>query len=197
MAEAARTDVGPRLRALREKRGYSLRALAEQSGLSVNAISRIERSETSPTVSSLHRLAMALHIPITEFFDSASPRATVFVPHDERMPSRGSGITMESLGIGLPGQQIEPFLMTLDPGVGGSSSPIIHGGEEFVFCISGEIEYQVGSKNFTMTTGDSLLFQATQPHLCHNASSSEAKLLLVFQAGKSQSRPRKKHLGMK
>jgi len=47
--------VGARLRSLRQQQGLSMQALAERSGLSVNAIGRVERGESSPTVSSLHR----------------------------------------------------------------------------------------------------------------------------------------------
>ena len=46
-------DVGSRLRELRQERGFSLRNLARASGLSTNALSMIERSRTSPSVSTL------------------------------------------------------------------------------------------------------------------------------------------------
>jgi transcriptional regulator with XRE-family HTH domain len=61
-------DVGGRLRDIRQERGLSLRALSEVCGLSVNAISLIERGISSPSVSSLQRLAVALDVPITAFF---------------------------------------------------------------------------------------------------------------------------------
>lgn len=195
MAEGAHPEVGPKIRAIRERRGYSLRALSKLSGLSTNAISRIERCQTSPTVSTLHRLAMALGVPITEFFETADRRATVFVRPDQRKIFRGGGIIMESLGIGLPGQQLEPFLIKLEPGIYDSSTPIVHGGEEFVFCLEGEIEYQIGGKKHRMTKGDSLLFQATQPHLCQNVGDATALLFLIFQTSNQPSQSRKKHLG--
>jgi transcriptional regulator with XRE-family HTH domain len=66
--EAESVEVGQRLRLLRDERGISMRTLARRSGLSANALSMIERGLTSPSVSTLNKLAMALEVPITAFF---------------------------------------------------------------------------------------------------------------------------------
>jgi len=68
IASTRAPDVGRIIRDLRKQRGFSLRTLAELCGLSINAISKIERGENSPTVVSLHRLAMALDVPISTLF---------------------------------------------------------------------------------------------------------------------------------
>jgi transcriptional regulator with XRE-family HTH domain len=189
-----RSKVGSRIRELREQKGLSLRALAEQCGLSINAISRIERDESSPTVASLHRLADALAVPITTFFDTGDAQATVWVRRARRMRTQGRGITMDSLGSGLTAQQMEPFLMSLGPGVISASEPFTHAGEEFVFCQEGVVEYQVGEESYRLESGDSLLFQANQPHLCRNVGDSPATILLVLQAAPDVISSRRQHL---
>ncbi len=79
-------DVGSRLRELRQERGFSLRTLARASGLSTNALSMIERSRTSPSVSTLYKIAEALGVPITAFFRVEPPRRNlVFRKAGERM----------------------------------------------------------------------------------------------------------------
>ena len=181
MVEQEKPDVGTRIRALREQRGLSLRALAERCNLSINAISRIERGENSPTVSSLHLLANALGVPITDFFYDAPEKTTVFVKSDHRTSFRRDGVVMESLGIGLRNQHLEPFLMTIEPGAGDLSDPIIHSGQEFVYCLRGEIEYHVGDAVYHFQAGDSLLFEASQPHCFTNHSTKPAVTLVIFQ----------------
>jgi transcriptional regulator with XRE-family HTH domain len=180
-SESARTRFGAQIRKVREARGLSLRELAEQSGLSLNAISRIERAETSPTVSSLHRLATALSVQISEFFDSGAEQMTMRVPKSQRLRSRNAGMLIESLGSGLPGQRLEPFLMTLLPGAH-SGDPVAHGGEEFVFCVEGDVEYVIEEERYRLEAGDSLLFKATQSHLCRNTGLEKAVVLFVIQA---------------
>jgi transcriptional regulator with XRE-family HTH domain len=188
-------DVGLRIRKLREQRELSLRALAEKCGLSLNAISKIERGENSPTVASLHLLASALNVPITEFFRDSSDQTTVYVKRSERLHARRSGMDIESLGIGLRNQQLEPFLVTLEPGAGVDAEPITHAGQEVVYCLEGEINYQIGTETYHLEAGDSLLFEASQPHHFANATGIPALILLVFQAQEGNQAARQGHLG--
>ncbi len=182
MTEQLEPHVGFRLRALREKQGWSLRELADRCGLSFNAISRIERGENSPTVSTLHLLATALNVSITAFFEDGHDRATVFIRRDRRLRSDANGISMESLGIGLRNQQLEPFLVSIASGAGNMNDPVVHGGEEFVLCLEGTISYRVNDETYALEAGDSLLFEATQPHCFENSAEMTTKLLIVFQA---------------
>ena len=83
--EALSVDVASRLRELREARGISMRTLATKSGLSANALSMIERSKTSPSVSTLYKLADALGVSITAFFGAETEKKQfVYLRHDER-----------------------------------------------------------------------------------------------------------------
>jgi len=182
MTENPEPKVGMRLRTLRDQRALSLRALAERCGLSINAISQIERGENSPTVSSLHRLATALDVPITDFFQDEARQTMVFVKRDLGLRSQSNGVVMESLGIGLSNQQLEPFRMTIQPGVKNLNDPISHSGEEFIHCMEGEIEYCVGERVFQLKEGDSLLFDATQLHSYRNRTNQRVVLLMIFLA---------------
>jgi transcriptional regulator with XRE-family HTH domain len=187
-------NVGPRIRTMREQRGLSLRALAERCNLSINAISLIERGENSPTVSSLHLLATALGVKITDFFEDPHEHAVVYVKHDQRLATQGNGLLMESLGIGLRNQQLEPFMVTVEPGAGDSGESIVHPGQEFVYCLMGEIKYQIGGQVYCLESGDSLLFEATQPHCFWNIGGSPAQVLLILQAIEGGYLARQRHL---
>jgi transcriptional regulator with XRE-family HTH domain len=189
-------DVGSRIRALRERQSLSLRALAKRCSLSVNAISRIERGESSPTLTSLHQLALALEVPITDFFEDESNQVIVFIKRHQRPQSSSEGIVMENLGSGLPNQQIEPFLVTVEPGTGSAATPITHAGEEFVHCLEGEVEYKVGDQIYTLQPGDSLLFEASQPHCFCNTTGSIARVMLIFQASHNRHLIWQSHLDM-
>jgi len=196
MAESSGLKVGARLRALRDQQGLSLRALAEACGLSINAISLIERGENSPTVSTLHRLAIALGVPITYFFQEESKQTVTFIKRNMGLRSQSDGAVMESLGIGLFNQQMEPFRMTIEPDSGNIQDPISHSGEEFVYCLQGEIEYFVGDRAFRLNEGDSLLFEAMQPHAYHNQSQKPVTILVVFQASRDLHQIQRLHLEM-
>jgi transcriptional regulator with XRE-family HTH domain len=177
----AKLAVGQRIKELRTRKRLSLRALAELSNLSTNAISLIERGENSPTVSSLHSLATALAVPITALFEQQADGSVIHMKKDRRPASETAGVRMENLGSGLPNQQIEPFLMTIEPGGSSTTSQITHSGEEFVYVMSGVLTCRIDETEYDLEEGDSLLFLATQPHIYRNRGSSAAQILVIFQ----------------
>ena len=187
-------DVGQRLRQLRKRRGLSQRALAETCKLSTNAVGLIERGESSPSVSTLHRLAVALEVPIAELFSGTEERTVVVTKKSQRSQTRRDRIQMENLAEGLSDQCMEPFLVTLQPGAGTGADSIVHLGEEFVFCLEGEIEYQVAGQAYRLEAGDSLVFQAHQPHCWRSLGDRPARLLLVFHAAEASQKWWQQHL---
>lgn len=187
--------VGSRIRELRTKQALSLRALAELSGLSTNAISMIERGSNSPTVSSLHSLANALAVPITAFFEQQGDKQVIHLKRHQRPTSVTAGIRMENLGSGLPNQQLEPFLMTLEPGISSAPAPITHSGEEFVYVLKGSLLCEIRGQAFALEEGDSLLFLASQPHRYQNHSAKTAQILIGFQSLTGEMMAHQHHLG--
>jgi transcriptional regulator with XRE-family HTH domain len=194
MAQQIEPNVGQRIRELRNSRGLTLRALAESCGLSANAISLIERGENSPTVSSLHQLATALEVSITDFFNDGDRLTAVYVKRDGGLRYKSDGGVVESLGTGLPNQQLEPFRMTIEPGVGDVGTPISHPGQEFIYCLEGEIEYFVDGQKYQLAAGDSLLLESEKPHMWRNVMQASATILMIFQASHGRHLARQSHL---
>ena len=178
--------VSQRIRQIRNRKKLSLRALAEMSGLSTNAISLIERGDNSPTVSSLHNLAQALDVPITAFFEREGNEQTIYLKKGARPTSVSGGVSMENLGSGLPHQQVEPFLMRIEPGESSTNDPVTHAGEEFVYVTNGVLHCTINGQDYLLEKGDSLLFLASQPHIYRNHTSSVAEILIIFQPGVGQ-----------
>jgi len=103
---------------------------------------------------------------------------------------------MESLGTGLRNQQLEPFLVTVAPGAGSSTDLIVHSGTEFVHCLEGTVSYRVNHEIYGLEAGDSLLFEAAQPHCFHNAGATPARFLIVFQVAEGKLLAGQHHLPM-
>ena len=191
---SAEPAVGRRLRDLRRRRGLTQRTLARACDLSANAIGLIERGESSPSVSTLHRLALALEVPITELFVETEGQTVVLTKTSQRSQTHRGQIQMENLAEGLSDQCMEPFLVTLQPRAGSGADPVVHLGEEFVFCLEGEIEYRIAGQAYQLEAGDSLMFQANQPHCWCNLSERPVKLLLIFHAADESRRWWQQHL---
>jgi transcriptional regulator with XRE-family HTH domain len=182
MSEQEAPNVGLHLKELRGERGLSLRALAELCDLSPNTISLIERGVSSPSVSTLHRLAMALGVPITTFFAEPIEKMQVIVTRaEDRARSGSSSVLLESLGYGLEQQACDPFVVTMKPGASSGQRMMMHPGHELVFCIEGKLDYEIAGEHYVLSPGDALLFHADLPHRWQNANDHPVRFLLIMQ----------------
>ena len=193
-AGQARIDVGRNLRRLRRASGLSLRSLAERSRLAVNTLSLIENNRTSPSVSTLQQLAIALEEPITSFFESDRPKQRVsYVKADRGPKATFDHGALEDLGAGLRGRALEPILVTLRARADSGSRPIVHTGLEFVYCLQGTLEYDIEGESYRLEPGDSLLFEAHLPHRWQNPESDPARAILVLSPSDEHDRPTDRH----
>ncbi len=179
--DAISVDVGVRIRELREERGMSMRALARASGLSPNAISVIERGMSSPSVSTLYKLADAMDIQVTAFFGQEVQSHDVVY---RRAAERTRVPFMRGVWEGLGGEEfagrVEPFMLTLESGASSGPSEIRHTGHEFVLCLRGQLEYQIGEQVFLLEAGDSLLFAAQLEHRWRNPGKTVCSAMFVL-----------------
>jgi transcriptional regulator with XRE-family HTH domain len=193
--EVLTIDVGARLRQLRTERDKSMRSLARDSGLSTNALSMIERGRTSPSVSTLYKLADALDVPITAFFRLEPPKQDiVFRPAGERKSvSIPNGQWMGLGGEAFTGR-MEPFMLTLEPGASSGPYGMLHSGGEFVLCLNGQIEYDVEGQKYSLQKGDSLIFAAQHRHRWKNSGKDTAQAVIVLANFEQGERPSEFHV---
>jgi len=192
--EMTEVNVGASLRAIRTEQGLSIRALAEKSGLNANTLSMIENSKTSPSVSTLQRLAAALRVPITAFFELGRERqSVVFQRVGQRRRVAFDHGSLEDLGGGLSIQGGVPLLVSLNPGSTSGDEPIVHTGLEFVYCLEGCLTYTIGEQRFDLNPGDSLLFEAYLPHRWGNLGSQPSRSLLILCPSDERDRPHERH----
>jgi transcriptional regulator with XRE-family HTH domain len=106
-----------------------MRALARESGLSANALSMIERGLTSPSVSTLSKLANALGVPITAFFREEPVRSRIVF---SKAGDRNELTFMRGRWEGLGGERFEgrvdAFLITLEGGATSGPHGMLHTG---------------------------------------------------------------------
>lgn len=189
--------VGRKLRELRNRQGLSLRALANRSGLNVNTLSLVENGKSSPSVSTLQQLALALEVPIATFFESEPiEKQIVFTPADQRPQAAFGRTQMQNLGKDLAGSVVQPFAVTLKPGTGSGDRMIVHTGHEFVYCLTGSIHYRIEEEDFILNPGDSLVFEAHLPHCWENNGDDIAQILLILYPSDVREEPGGRHFSL-
>ncbi len=188
-------NIGRRLQELRAMQGLSIRALADISGLNFNTLSLIENEKTSPNVSTLQQLATALQVPITAFFEvSTIYRDVVFQKFGQRPRTQFPHGELEDLGGGLALGEATPLLLTSKPHSNSGPDAIVHTGQEFVYCLEGNMIYWVGQDEYILEPGDSLIFQAHIPHRWENRSDALFRSVLVICPSDNSDRSVEQHL---
>ncbi len=187
------TCVGQRIRTIRRENGLSLRTLAQQSGLNINTLSMIENGKSSPCVSTLQQLATALHVPVVSFFETTPAEKRVVYHQACHEPDANPNSHLVNLGGDLAGSAVQPFIVRMEAGSSSGKHPVVHTGHEFVYCLSGEVIYQVQETTYTLHQGDSLVFESHLPHRWHNQNDEETKFLLIFFPSDHRDQPSERH----
>jgi transcriptional regulator with XRE-family HTH domain len=175
-------QLGERILALREARGWSLEALATASGVSRSMLSEIERSTANPTLVVTYRIAKAFGLGISELVEPSGgtpsiqvvrsdDRAQVFRADRRHQVRTLSPLTLE--------KDIEFYEVRLPPKGDLSSQAHIMGTRELVVVAAGEVKIDSGSDTQVLKAGDSALFRADLPHALLNIGAGEAVLYLV------------------
>jgi transcriptional regulator with XRE-family HTH domain len=168
--------VGGRIRALRRAQGMTLKQVADQSGLSVGFLSQIERNLTGITLSSLVNVAKALRVPLRDLV--TQPEQTALDSHQGHRKVysiEDSSPRYERLSTVFPGSCMHAVKIMVP--VGYKSEFVSHVGEELLFLLSGCLEYVVGSETYLLEGGDSLHFDASQPHRFANIGATTVEVL--------------------
>lgn len=176
--------IGERIGELRAHLGMTLDDLARQTGFTKGYLSKIENSKKVPPIGSLSRIARALKTEITELLHTpamGNDRAFCVVRKDERLPVvRGGtafGYDYVSLADTRSHKKMEPFLFTF-PSEIDKHVFFEHEGEEFLFVLSGKVEWQAGGDKVILQPGDSIYFDSRLPHR-GRALEGEASAIVV------------------
>ncbi len=164
-----RTAIGSQVRNLRLRKKMTAKDLAKHAGISVALLSRLEHGSVSPSLHTLSKLSLALGVPFSALFQNVDTkggaslvRAGKGLPVD-RTGSR-AGQRYELLGVQMAGDvQVEPYLITIDTKTRPFNT-FQHEGSEFIYLLEGGLVYRHASNRYEMREGDSLFFDARQPH---------------------------------
>jgi transcriptional regulator with XRE-family HTH domain len=193
------TSIARRIRTLRESQRMSQRDLARASGLSPNTLSLIERDQTSPTAGTLLKLANALGVSVTLFFQpEETHEVSIHITREgERTFSKFASGEVSPLGSGARANRaFAPALLMIEPH-GRSGEYMVHRGQEFVYCVSGRITYDIEGQVYDLQTGDTLLFDAELAHRWHNPDTLPTEILMIHSAYKESDIPAEHHLPQK
>lgn len=184
-AEQSRSEMGQRVKTLREARGLTLQVLSDRSGLAISTISKIERGLMAPTYDRFSGLAKGLGIDVAELFSTGGDVFEAGTVDVARAGKFGfletENYIYEMLFTDTRNKAMTPMLGTLKPLEKMHFDRMVrHPGQEFLMVLKGTVVVQLeGQDDVTLDTGDSIYFDSGRGHLYAAAGEEEARILVV------------------
>jgi transcriptional regulator with XRE-family HTH domain len=159
--------VGRALRALRSLRALTARNLAARAKVSAAMVSRIEKGHVAPSLTTLGRLAAALHVPLASLLsEAASPvadlshvRAGGGLKSVRRVGRHEHEFTVLGF-LRRPDLQFESHHVVVKRSPGVPPPTYTGNGSVFIYVLEGEAIYRYGRQRIHLCAGDSLCFSA-------------------------------------
>ena len=171
-------QIGERLRGLRDVLDISAEEMATLCGITVENYLAMEKGESELSVANLQKIAKQYGVSLDVLMFGEEPKM-----------SRGHGMSVErrsaynyeSLASGFRGRKADPFIVTVEPKPADAPKEMnSHSGQEFNMVLEGAMELTIGPKVLTLQEGDSVYFDATQPHGMRTLNDKPVRFLAII-----------------
>ncbi|RMG92766.1 MAG: XRE family transcriptional regulator [Chloroflexi bacterium] len=162
-------NVGKQIRHLRQQHQLTIRQLARGCGLSPNAISLLERGKVAPTIATLCKIASALGMPISSFFQQICPEET------------GQKSFLAS------NQMAETILNTLSPCQINTADDLeqtengLSAEQGFLLCLNGCLEVESSDQSYRLEAGDRITLKEDNWYRWSRIGEEVATVVLIFR----------------
>lgn len=177
-------SIGKKLKELRYEKKLSQEALAGQSELTKSSISQMENDRLSPSLNTLRKIAKALGVRITYFFeDDEKPDFIRIVRRDEHhtLTFDHTSEKWQILASGILDGRIVGIVSTLSPGDSGAESVSVEPGEmKLIYMLEGKAHFIYGDRIYDLEKGDSVYFDGGVPHNWRNTGRTDARALVIL-----------------
>lgn len=176
------SDVGARLRELRETADCSVEEIAARLSVSPETYAAYEENGRDIPISVIFEAANMFGVDFTEILTGTPARLSTY-----HLVRRGSGRVVnrnpeyhfEDLAFRYADKVMQPLLVTLEPS-DAPAKPITHGGQEFNMVLEGTVVVCLGDREFTLNPGDSIYFNPSIPHGQRCGGPEKARFITVI-----------------
>ncbi|WP_166348401.1 helix-turn-helix domain-containing protein [Phytoactinopolyspora limicola] len=167
------SQIGVRLRRIRENKNVSLADLHQLTGISKSTLSRLEAGRRKPSLELLLPIAAALAVPLDDIVQA--PR--IVDPRMPQRPQRTDGRIIVALSRG----QDEPkAYKIMIPATENEPHPRTHKGYEWMYVLSGSLRLILGDYDLTLGPGEVAEFDTQHPHWFGSTGTGPVEILSIF-----------------
>lgn len=158
-------NIGRRLKSARQNRNMTLDELAVMTGVSKPMLGQIERGQSSPTVTTLWKIATGMKMPFSSFLQEQGTEYTVIdlQEQDELLEENGA-MKVHTFFAFDPIRSFEAFYIEFESGCEHKSDRHNDGVEEYIFVIHGTLDMILNGTKITLKEKQAIRFEANIPH---------------------------------
>lgn len=168
-------QLGPRLRAARQERGWTLDDLAGRADMSVSTLSRLESGKRQASLELLLPLTQQLGIRIDDLLTNEDRDPRVRRPPVQRLGMTVAPLTREE-------SEVRAFKISYRPDAPIPSEPKTHDGHEWLYVLSGRLRLHLGDQEHVLTRGEAAEFDTRIPHTLGADGNRPAEVISIFNA---------------
>ncbi|WP_104492984.1 helix-turn-helix domain-containing protein [Paracoccus denitrificans] len=180
-------ELGPRLRALRKGQQLTLQEVARLTGVSTSALSKIERNDLSPTLTTLQRIASGLQVELSALLGDEPGHAPTTGRRSIARAGQGDNLNNATCNNKLLCADLKDKCFTPIRTVVKARSPEdyeawgVSDGEIFLTVLKGELV--IHSRIYeplVLYPGDSMYYDASTEHCWTSQGDVDAELIWVL-----------------
>lgn len=169
------------LKNLREKKKLSLEKVSELTGVSKTMIGQIERGESTPTITTIWKIANGLKISFSTLINIPQTDTKVILRNDLQTLSEDNGKYRVYPNFPFEDdRRFEVYSVEIEKGGFLSADAHLEGTEELIIVFEGELTICVNKDEYTVRSGDSIRFKADRPHTYHNTGEVLTRLSMIL-----------------
>jgi len=171
-----------KIREIRKTENLTVAALAEKVGVSESYISQLERGLADPSVSLLRRLAAALQVSVSTFFDDEGAEPIVTrLEEREKTVAPGNTVSFSWISPAADDLRMEMAEVCFAAKVEGTAPANPH--YTCLFLTKGSLNIRYQSTDVTLQSGDSIFIPAHTAYTAVNREDTESVGIISVAKG--------------
>ena len=175
-------QIAERIHGLRDSMDYSVEEMATICETSVADYEKYESGKSDIPMSFICHLASKFNINPSELISGTEAyMSTYFLTRKGKGASveRTKAYKYQALANGFRNAKADPFEVTVEP----NNDEIHlnrHAGQEFNMILEGQMQLRIGNSDLVLNEGDSIYFDATQPHGMKALNNQKVRFLAII-----------------
>lgn len=174
-------SIGQKIRQWRKEKALTLQDLAKKTNMTAGYISQIENDKSSPSITTLRKIARALGVRIIDFFADETIDELKVMTQDQwtKVVLPGWDADVKQLVRIVGSKRMQPFYTVVPPNGGSIEGIYSRPGEEFGLLLEGELTLTIGHEIHRIGPMTSFYHSSLLPHSWRNKGSKPCRVLWV------------------